>query len=297
MRCRHFLLLFSASSAIGHAQPSHEYPHDALPKSIGVVGVGTIASAFVRGILGAHLPYIPRFVLSPRDAKKAAELKKEFPDSVSIAEDDQKVIDTVDCVVLALPGSVAVNVLKNLTFHEEQQVVSLIAAIKFELLQDILGSRVNCTVAIPLPAMATQQGATLGYPHKSFAEAMFSAVGTYTAAASQDEFTHMQVAGSLMGDFYKRQLTLQEWMTSHGVPADKAAAYIGGVFATIAADSAHATPNTFAEKVSEQTPGGTNELVWKEQERAGVYVAVNKSLDSVYQLLNKTTHSAQAILV
>merc|ERR1712151_523458 len=84
-----------------------------------------------------------------------------------------------------------------------------------------------------------------------------------------------------MGDFYMRQLTLQKWMTAHGVKADSAAAYIGSVFSTIAADSENATPSTFAEKVAEQTPNGTNEMVWKQQAAAGVYAALNKSLDSV----------------
>merc|ERR1711957_545724 len=99
----------------------------------------------------------------------------------------------------------------------------------------------------------------------------------------------MKVGGALMGDFYMRQLTFQQWMTSHGVQPDKAAAYIGSVFATIAADSANATPTTFAEKVAEQTPNGSNEMVWKQQAAAGVYVAFNKSLDS---LISKGTNAS-----
>merc|ERR1712226_1760045 len=84
-----------------------------------------------------------------------------------------------------------------------------------------------------------------------------------------------------MGDFYMRQLTVQQWMTSHHVHVEKAASYIGAIFATIAADSADAGPTTFADKVAEQTPHGINEMVWKQQAAAGVYVALNKSLDSV----------------
>merc|ERR1711972_263909 len=95
-----------------------------------------------------------------------------------------------------------------------------------------------------------------------------------------------------MGDFYKRQLTIQQWVTSHGVDTDKAAAYIGALFATFAADSAKAGPGTFEEKVAEQTPGGTNEMVWKEQEAAGVYAAMNRSLDAVYHRLANFTHTA-----
>ena len=92
----------------------------------------------------------------------------------------------------------------------------------------------------------------------------------------------MGITGTWMGDFYKRQLTIQQWMVDKGIAPEKAAPYIGAVFASIAADSMDAGPSTFAEKVQEQTPGGLNEMVWKQQEAAGVYIAVNKSLDAVY---------------
>merc|ERR1712217_207142 len=106
-------------------------------------------------------------------------------------------------------------------------------------------------------------------------------MGSYIAVADEEQYKIMKVGGALMGDFYMRQLTFQQWMASHGVQPDKAASYIGSVFATIAADSADANSTTFAEKVAEQTPNGTNEMVWKQQAAAGVYKALNKSLDSV----------------
>merc|ERR1711920_80013 len=92
----------------------------------------------------------------------------------------------------------------------------------------------------------------------------------------------MSTAGTLMGGFYMRQLTVQQWMTAHKVDATKASAYVGAIFETIAADSADAGPTTFAEKVAEQTPGGVNEMVWKQQQAFGVYADVNKSLDAVH---------------
>lgn len=290
MRSAFVLICVVHACALSSSTESSE--NDAMPKSIGIVGVGTIGSALVRGILSApigHLPFVPTFVLSPRDADNSAALKKEFPNSARIAGSDQEVVDGADCVVLALPGSVAVQIIQTLKFRDEQQVISLIAAVKFPQLQALLGPKVDCTLAVPLPAIAKQQGATLGFPSKPFAEAIFSATGTYIAVSDEEQYGRMGVAGALMGDFYKHQLTVQQWMTSHGVEPSKAAGYIGAIFATIAADSADANPTTFAEKVLEQTPGGLNEMVWKQQEAAGVYKAVNKSLDSVYERHNKTT--------
>merc|ERR1712228_377034 len=84
----------------------------------------------------------------------------------------------------------------------------------------------------------------------------------------------------------KRQLTIQQWLTQSGVEASTAAAYVGAAFATFAADSEEADPNTFSKLVSEQTPGGLNEMVWKQQETDGVYAAVGQSLDAVYRRNN-----------
>jgi pyrroline-5-carboxylate reductase len=191
-------------------------------------------------------------------------------------------------VIIALPGKVAGKVIKSLNFPSGLQVVSLVASIKLAELQAITNSK-NAAIAVPLPAIAHQQGATLGIPPSPIAEAIFSPLGSYTAVSDQEQFTRMQSASCFMGDFYKKQLTIQQWLISHGSDPDKAAAYLGAVFATFAADSKAAGPGTFAEKVAEQTPGGLNEMVWKEQDAAGVYAAANNSLDSVFARLNNKT--------
>jgi len=256
-----------------------------LPKRIGIVGVGTIGSAVARGILSSpagHLPHLPKFVLSPRNAEKSAALKKEFPESVSIAASNQAVLDAVDCVVFAVPGSVAVDVIQSLQFRKDLQVISLIAAVNFTQLGQLVGPQVDYTLALPLPAVAKRQGATLGHPFKPFSQALFSALGSYVAAADEGQYKAMGVAGTLMGDFYMRQLTVQQWMAAQNVDASTASAFIGALFATIAADSANAGPSTFAAKVAEQTPHGLNEMVWKQQQAAGVYESLKTSLDAVY---------------
>lgn len=259
-----------------------------LPKSIGILGVGTIGSALARGVLGSpsgHLPggFVPDFVLSPRNAEKAAALKAEFPTSVHIADDNQGVVDGADCVVLALPTTVAEDVLRSLRFREGQKVISLISGLSLPRLQELLGSSVDCARAVPLPAIAMRQGTTIGFPARPFAQAIFAVTGTFIAAADEDELTTMSAVCALMGDLYKRQLTVQQWLMAHGTAPEKAAAYVGAMFSTMVAASAAAGPSTFQALVAEQTPGGVNEMVWKQQEAAGAYALLNRSLDAVHR--------------
>jgi len=275
---------FVVATIVHHQAAATPPQEDALPRTIGVVGVGTIGSAVARGILSSppeHLSHMPNFVLSPRNAQKSKALNEEFPNHTRIASSDQDVVDGADCIILALPGSVATQVIKGLKFHPKQQVLSLVAAVNFTELQSLLGPGIDTSLAVPLPAVAKRQGATLGFPSRAYARAIFSALGTYIEAANEEEYKIMSIANTFMGDFYKRELTMQQWMAKQGVEVAKASAFIGAVFTTIAADSADAGPSTFQEKLAEQTPGGLNEMVWKQQEAAGVYASEMKSLDAV----------------
>ena len=271
---------------------------DAFPTSIGVIGVGTIGSALVRGVLAEpSLPTVPDIVLYDVNATKMDGLKKEFPNrNVTTAASGQEVLGMASTIVLALPGSVAESVIKELSFKDGQQVISLVVAIKYPKLQTLLGPRVDAAMAVPLPAISKRQGATLGIPPSPFAEALFASLGTYTAVTDVDAFTRLESASCFMGDLYKHQLTIQQWLVSHEVDPSKAAAYVGAVFATMTVDSKDATPGTFADLVASQTPGGLNEMVWKQQEAAGVYLAVNNSLDAVFKRNNQSRETSSDTL-
>merc|ERR1711870_194222 len=107
-----------------------------------------------------------------------------------------------------------------------------------------------------------RRGATLVLPPAPFAMAIYEPLGTAVGLDNEDHFRAMQAVTGLMGDFYKRQLTAQEWILGHGVGKEQAAAYVGALFSPFAADSSSAGVETFADLVKGQTPGGLNEMVW-----------------------------------
>eukprot|EP00434_Breviolum_minutum_P005206 symbB.v1.2.004589.t1/scaffold261.1/size248783/17 len=88
-----------------------------------------------------------------------------------------------------------------------------------------------------------------------------------------------------MGNFYKQQLTVQQWLKSHGVEADISSAWIGASYAAFAADSATAETDTFQRLLNEQTPGGLNEKVWQLLDDDGSNVALRYSLEAVHHRL------------
>mmetsp|Transcript_1500 Transcript_1500/g.2035 ORF Transcript_1500/g.2035 Transcript_1500/m.2035 type:complete len:277 (+) Transcript_1500:64-894(+) len=253
----------------------------AMPESIGLVGVGTIGSSMIRGLCkmeGAK----PKFIISPRGAAKAQALKEEFPDLITIAGSNQEVVEAVKCVIIAVLPKQVDEVLKELTFRPEQQVLSVIASLPYNSLKEAIVPATECAVGVPLPAVARRQGATLVMPQVDFAKAIFDALGTCVAVDEEKEFKRMQVMCGMMGDFYKRQLTAQEWLVEHGVDKSQAGAWIGAIFATMAADSSRAEADTLQKLVEEQTPGGVNELVWKGQEEDGVYTSMRYAMDQAH---------------
>eukprot|EP00413_Alexandrium_margalefii_P021467 CAMPEP_0204561456 /NCGR_PEP_ID=MMETSP0661-20131031/33196_1 /ASSEMBLY_ACC=CAM_ASM_000606 /TAXON_ID=109239 /ORGANISM="Alexandrium margalefi, Strain AMGDE01CS-322" /LENGTH=291 /DNA_ID=CAMNT_0051568867 /DNA_START=35 /DNA_END=910 /DNA_ORIENTATION=+ len=261
-----------------------------LPATFGFVGVGVIASAVVRGLCSRGGPSPPpSFVLSPRGAAKAAVLAAEFPAHVRVAGSNQEVVDAADCVMIAVLPKQAEDVLGSLTFRAGQQVVSLVATVKLARLREFIAPATECVIGSPLPSVAEGRGATLLIPPRPFALNIFKSLGSCVAVEDEAQFKRMQCITALMGDLYKRQLTAQEWLQSHGVPSAEAAAWVGADFAAMAALSSRPGPDTFAHLVAEQTPGGINEMVWKGQQEDGNYEAIKHSLDSVHHRLMSGT--------
>lgn len=259
---------------------------DAVPETIGIVGVGTIGSALVRGLLSSPPgeALAPRkVVLSPRNAERAARLAAEFPEQIRVAGSNQEVVDAADCVVLSVLPALAPAVLQELSFRPGQKLLSLVAfGLPLARLQDLASPVTEVTVAMPLPAVARREGATLMTPNRSWARAIFESVGTCVATDDEERFRRMQCLTGLMGDLYKRQLTTQRWLESHGVPQEEAASWVGASFATMMADSSTLSPDTLEKLVAEQTPNGLNEMAWKEQEAAGAYEALTQTMDSLH---------------
>mmetsp|Transcript_63673 Transcript_63673/g.138697 ORF Transcript_63673/g.138697 Transcript_63673/m.138697 type:complete len:181 (-) Transcript_63673:34-576(-) len=157
------------------------------------------------------------------------------------------------------------------------------AGLSLMRLKELVSPAAECAIAIPLPAVAQRQGTTLATPKLGYVEAIFNALGSCVAVSEYANFERLLCITSLMGDFYKRQLTAQQWLVSHGVPKEPAAAFVGATFAAMAADSAKPGPETLEALIAEQTPGGLNEMVWKDQEADGNYNAMSFSLDSVHR--------------
>lgn len=270
-------LLLSAAAA------TSAFPLAMSGTTYGFVGVGTMSSAIVRGICTLPAPPCSAVVLSPRGAEKSAALAKDFPALVTVAADNQEVVDKCDVIFLGVLPKHAEEVCRALKFSERHTVVSLVSTAPMSLLQEVCAPApaANVIRAIPLPPVAKHRGATVMTPPNPAITSLFGSLGTVVPVESETLMKKMMTVSSMMGQFYAQQRATQHWLQQQGVDGDSAAKWTGAVFHCISYDSANATSHTFNELVEEQTPGGINEQVVREFTDAGVYDALNDSLDGI----------------
>lgn len=171
--------------------------------SIGVIGVGTIASATIRGLCSSVTCSV---VLSPRNAEKAQQLRDEFPEVVRVANSN----DSCDCIVVAVLPSQA-SILSQLSFPKDVEVVSLMAGLYPQQLRELCGD-IPISVVIPYPSIARREGAALLLQPSPVALAMFESLGRCVAVEDEEKFRYLACASGLMGNLYKQQLTVQKWL-------------------------------------------------------------------------------------
>ena len=93
-----------------------------------------------------------------------------------------------------LPGQAA-EVLGELTFGDDQLLVSLLAGVSVEAVAEMAGVDVSQIVrAVPLPAVARRAGATPISPAHEGVCALFDLVGTAVGVGSEGEMAKLQVA-------------------------------------------------------------------------------------------------------
>jgi pyrroline-5-carboxylate reductase len=245
----------------------------------GIIGVGAIAAAIVRG-LSDGCPDAPAILLSPRNPVIAANLAGRYA-NVSIAADNQGVIDGASLVILAVRPQDAETALGGLVFSHDQTVISLVAGLQTPRVRDLVKPATKVARAIPLPAVAVREGVTPIYPRNGVAGALFDRMGSAVFIENENAFDAFSAASSTVAAHFAYLDAVSAWLAAQDVPAEDARHYVASVFSTLA-DTLRADTADFAERARDHaTPGGFNEYFMALLHEAGVFGAVTSGLDRV----------------
>ncbi|AQX21787.1 pyrroline-5-carboxylate reductase [Bartonella sp. CDC_skunk] len=231
---------------------------------IGFLGTGTISAAMVDGLMASTFD-VQSIIVSPRNAQRAKHLARMY-EKVTIAENNQKLLDVSDCVFLCLPNQVAEEVLRGLSFRSNQLVVSVLAMAPMAEVEEWINHKVYR--AVPLPFIAECKNVTPFYPDHPFLRTMFNALGRALVLHEEDQFNLFMTAGSLMGVYFNFIETAHQWLVNKGLDPLYSANFLAMMFGNLSdemrkqIEDNHSTAVNFSSFEREfSTKGGTNEFL------------------------------------
>ena len=253
---------------------------------LGFIGTGKITLSVVTGICGSKIPY-KNIILSPRNRNIAQKLKKKYR-KVSIAKNNQEIVNSCNWIFLAVTPSVGQKIIKNLKFKSNQTIVSFISTMTLLQLKKAIKVKANIFRAIPLPPISLRKGPVPVFPPNKKIKNFFDKLGTTVEINNERLSKNFWSTSGMMAPFYELLSTMSNWLVKRGVKRDKAQKYITSLFVALSEDAVVNSKKDLKFLVKEsQTPRGLNEQGVKELRKAGFYRSTEKTLNSILKRLNK----------
>ncbi len=250
-----------------------------MTTSIGIIGVGEIASAIVDGLCA--LPDHPQFFLSPRNAERSTQLAVAH-ERVEVCRDNQEVVDSSELIVLSvLPGQVD-SVLTGLDIPADRTLVSAVAGVPTTALAAVLDQAPTLVRVIPLPAVRERRGVTAVFPAHPAAEEIFEALGGTVVAEDESQFSTLSAATATMSAHFAYLTGIADWLEAQGWSRADAEHFVRGEFVGLATTLADPSTSLSDLVGAHETPGGLNEMLrseWMDEDNRG---RLARALDHVH---------------
>jgi len=253
---------------------------------LGFIGTGKITSSVVTGICSSKISF-KKIILSPRNRNIAKKLKRKFR-KVSIAKNNQEIVNSCNWIFLAVTPTVGNKIIKNLKFKSGQTIVSFISTMTLSQLKKAIKVKAKIFRAIPLPPISLRKGPVPVFPPNKKVKIFFDKIGTTVEISNEKLSKNFWSTSGMMAPFYELLSTMSNWLVKRGVKRDKAQKYITSLFVALSEDAVVNSNKDLKYLVKEsQTPRGLNEQGVKELRKAGFYRATEKTLNSILKRLNK----------
>jgi pyrroline-5-carboxylate reductase len=129
-------------------------------RQLGVIGAGNMGEALLRGVLHGGLISADRVIASARTDERLEVLRQSL--HIRATQDNRRVLDSSDVIVLAVKPQVLVEVLAELAggFREDQIVISVAAGVTTEQIEQAIGVRAPVMRAMPNTPALVGEGAS-----------------------------------------------------------------------------------------------------------------------------------------
>lgn len=235
---------------------------------IGIIGLGTIATALVEGIADSG----HEFVVSTRSRANSERLAARY-DNVTVAE-NQGVVDASDVVFLGTMADAAPDILEPLTFRPGQRVVSLMADASRETTAGLVAPATLSARMIPFPAIASGGSPILTYGDRELIDDLFGARNHIFALDKEAELAAYLCAQAVLSPAVALVNDAAGWLGTRVADPQLAETFLR----TLVGASLLGSPcNTLLQALD--TPGGYNQRLNQHMRADGMADHLREGLD------------------
>ncbi len=222
---------------------------------IGVIGTGIMASYIVTGFCDFDCEH--QFILSPRNREKSAFLAEKYS-NVTVAKDNQDVLDNCEAVILSVLPQTAEEILSKLTFRKELKVISIIPVLGLKKIAEIIGETEILVDVLPLPFIKQRIGPIVINPPCKEIEDIIRPLGDLIAVEDPAQMAAMRTITALMSPYYELCNSVVEWGMENSLTEEASKAYTTSFFGALSVLASQTEKGKLKELAEEMTPGGLN---------------------------------------
>ena len=253
---------------------------------LGFIGTGKIASSVILGVCRSKIKF-RQIIVSPRNKKIANNLKKKFK-KVSIAKNNQDVINKSNWIFLSVTPKVGDKIIKDLKFKSNQTIISFISTINLSELKKMIKVKSKIVRAIPLPPISIKKGPVPIYPPNRQVKSFFDKIGSTIEIKNEKLSINFWSTSGMMASYYEMLRVMSNWLVRKGIKKPDAQKYITSLFLALSEDAVVNSKKDLKHLVKEsQTPKGLNQQGLNTMSKKGVYKSVVNTLNSIHKRLNK----------
>ena len=251
--------------------------------NFGFIGTGNIVSDVITGMNRSKIRY-KKIIISPRNQKKAKQLKKKFK-KITIAKDNQSVINESDWVFLGVLPKVGDKILPKLKFRNKQIIVSFMSTTNLTKLKKLIKTKSIIIRAIPMPPIRLAKGPVAIFPPNKRVKNFFDKIGTTIEIRNEKLSKNFWAISGTMASFYELLNVLSKWLIKKKTNKLDAQKYVTLLYSALAELALLKSSKPLKNLVDEQTPGGLNWQGVNELRKLGYYRLLEKSLKKIYKRL------------
>ena len=250
---------------------------------LGFIGTGNIVSDVVTGISKSKIDY-KKIIISPRNKKKALNLKRKLK-KISIAKNNQEVIDNSDWIFLGVLPKIGEKILPNLKFKKKQVIISFMSTPNYSKLKKLIKKNLIIVRAIPMPPIRLGKGPVAIFPPNKKVKNFFNKIGTTIEVKNEKLSKNFWTISGTMASFYELMNILSIWLIRKKINKLDAQKYVTLLYSALAELALSNSSKPLKNLVDEQTPGGLNWQGVNELRKSGYYKLLEKSLKNIYKRL------------